>query len=133
MNLIPWRYIDRWECLRCGKCCRELDVPVTLDEEKRLRKFGDVFSKKKIGVYLKKVGGCCIFLEGNRCRIYDLRPEACRRYPFYFRSKGCSDAKIVVGERVIFVYIDPACPGLGSGRKVVDTIFELLSEKLIVV
>ena len=32
---------------------------------------------------LKSVDGKCIFLEGNNCKVYEHRPEICRKYPFF--------------------------------------------------
>jgi Fe-S-cluster containining protein len=48
---------------------------------------------------LKKVGDRCVFLDdANRCKVYQQRPEACRRYPFDF------------DHRTRWITWDPACP-----------------------
>ncbi len=126
MDLIPWRDIDKWECIRCGKCCSVLDVPVTIDEEKVISRYGDVFTRRKIGVYLKKVGRFCIFYANGKCRIYQERPEACRRYPFYFRKSGEKKAEFVFGNEIFYVYVDRNCSGIGKGRNVVYVIQDIL-------
>ncbi len=132
MNFLPWRYAGKWTCIRCGKCCSELDVPVTYEEELRFRRFGKVLFRKKVGVYLRKVNGRCIFLdENNVCRIYPIRPEACRRYPFYIREKGCSDASFHVGGKVVYVYIDPSCPGIGRGAEIEKAVEDVLHKTYI--
>ena len=133
MKPIPWRRVEKWKCVRCGKCCEELDVMVTSEEEKRLRKFGDVFRRGKVLVYLKKIDGRCIFFRSGICAIYPERPMACVKYPFYFRSTG--------GEESYFggyhVYVDSNCPGVVLGHpteSLIDTIQNLLkNERLIIV
>jgi len=99
---------------------------VTPEEEKRLKKYGDVFRKGKILVYLKKINGCCIFLDSGLCRIYEERPAACRRYPFYIRSKGCKESEF----EGTHIYIDKSCLGVIPGRPSWDLkhkIYEILN------
>lgn len=90
-----------------------------------MRKYGDVFRRGKIGVYLKK-NGWCVFFDG-KCRIYHERPEACRRYPFYFREKGDYEALYQYNNEKIYVYVDGNCSGVGLGEKVEKVIQRLLS------
>ncbi len=130
VDLIPWRRVKRWSCVRCGKCCSFLDVPLTYEEEGRLRKYGDVFRKGRIGVYLRrypKKDGCCIFFDG-KCKIYHERPEACRRYPFYLREKGEDEALYHYESGNVYVYIDRSCSGVGLGEKVEKVIQRLLKD-----
>jgi len=96
VQLVPWRKVEAWKCLRCGKCCTKLDVMVTPDEERRLEKYGDVFERGRVLVYLRKVKGRCIFLENGNCAIYPERPMACVKYPFYFKSKGDAESRFDV-------------------------------------
>jgi Fe-S-cluster containining protein len=36
--------------------------------------------------------GSCAFLEGDRCSIYDARPEQCRSFPFAWSvPEGCPE------------------------------------------
>ncbi len=123
-NLIPWRRVKRWECIRCGWCCKNYDVPVTVYDEERLRKYGDVFWRGKIGVYLKRVNGVCIFYDGSGCSIYDDRPKACRLYPFYVMKRGEEEARF--GN--LYVYLDKNCRGIGRGRRVEDLIPEIIKQ-----
>ncbi len=132
-NLIPWRRVRRWECTHCGYCCEEYDVPLTFEEEEKLRKFGGVFAKGKIGVYLKKMGGTCIFRRNGRCAIYDFRPIACVRYPFFFREDGCEEAKFVFDNREFFVYLDKNCRGIGRGKRVEEEIKRVIERVLLTV
>ncbi|WP_290597996.1 MULTISPECIES: YkgJ family cysteine cluster protein [unclassified Archaeoglobus] len=133
MKLIPWRRVGNWKCIRCGKCCKELDVMVTSEEENRLRKFGDIFRRGKVLVYLKRVDGKCVFFRSGICAIYLERPMACVKYPFYFKSTG-EEESYFAG---VHVYVDSNCPGVVLGcptKSFVDTIQSLLrNEKLIIV
>jgi Fe-S-cluster containining protein len=128
-ELVPWRKVERWVCVRCGQCCNTLDVPVTFEEEDRLRrKYGNVFKRGKIGLYLKKKNGRCIFFKNGVCKIYDDRPIACRKYPFYFRSSGEDSALFEYNGLKIYVYVDKNCKGFGKGRSVEEVIKDILSQ-----
>ncbi|WP_202318863.1 YkgJ family cysteine cluster protein [Archaeoglobus neptunius] len=136
MELVTWKRVAGWRCRRCGKCCRDLDIMVTPEEERRLQKYGEVFERGKILTYLRKLNGKCIFLRGNTCTIYSERPMACVKYPFYFRLKGDAEAFF----QGIYVYVDPSCPGLKITRcpvpnfEIAAIIYQLLkNEKLIIV
>jgi hypothetical protein len=97
-------------------------------------KYGDVFRRFKIGVYLKKEG-YCIFYDG-KCRIYAERPIACRKYPFYIRLKGSKEALFEFDCERYFVYIDKTCRGIGVGFKaekvIRDLIVELKNRKILI-
>ena len=51
--------------------------------------------------------GACIFLDGNRCRIYEARPRQCRTWPFWPENlvKRAWDRDVA-----------PFCAGVGKGR-----------------
>ncbi len=49
----------------------------------------------------------CVFLEDNRCSIYEVRPEQCRSFPFWKESFQSKQA----WERT-----QQLCPGIGQGR-----------------
>jgi len=38
---------------------------------------------------VERADGACVFLEGNRCRIYAARPAQCRAFPSQWRVTGC--------------------------------------------
>ena len=130
-NIVPWRKVESWKCIHCGKCCSNLDVPVTYEDEKRLKKYGDVFTRGKIGLYLRKVGKNCIFYQDGDCKIYTDRPEACRRYPFYFRYFGSDEALFTIGKTEIYVYVDLECNGVGKGGNVEEAIKEILKSLIV--
>lgn len=98
-------------CAGCGHCCRELVVPVTDADVRRLaratgrapgsfvRLYGTVHcefdeddptiadlaaGRRFLG--LRKAEGRCVFLDrDNRCTVYPHRPRTCRTFPFDVR------------------------------------------------
>lgn len=91
-----------FECDFCGKCCtRTFNDHVYLLKEDAARMtqidsdavipspyfdFCDQDGRFYVSGYSLKTKnddvGSCIFLENNRCKIYDLRPLICRVYPY---------------------------------------------------
>ena len=95
--------LDAFDCLRCGACCRWpgsvllepadiesaaafLGLPPDefIDRHTRL-------ARNRAQLTLKEIpGGACEFLDdGNRCRIYSVRPRRCRDFPRSWRVAGC--------------------------------------------
>jgi Fe-S-cluster containining protein len=82
------------DCRECAACCRNNVIPVSEDEIARLAsRLGeppDVFRAK----YVRNAAGPphdaeqeidaspCPFLQGNLCSVYEVRPQACRDYPY---------------------------------------------------
>ena len=59
-----------FKCSMCGNCCRNLDK-------------SDVYKE------LDRGDGVCMYLDGNKCSIYDNRPLLCRideSYEVYFKD-----------------------------------------------
>ena len=132
LELIPWRAVKKWRCVHCGYCCKEYDVPLSFEEEERLKVYGDVFTRGKLGVYLKK-DGTCVFRKNGKCAIYEIRPKACEKYPFFFREKGEKDAEFEFQGKKIFVYVDKNCKGIGKGEDVRREIEKILRKILLIV
>jgi len=109
----------RFECRRCGGCCRGEPgyVWVRADEIVAIARFLRLPTAEFVERYVRDVfgdqslielpNGDCVFWSAEGCRIYAVRPIQCRTFPFwreYVRSaRGWEDA----GRR---------CPGVGSGR-----------------
>jgi Fe-S-cluster containining protein len=89
----------RFECTGCGRCCSGGNGYVWVSEREIARlavRFGvglDDFGLK----YLRRVGdryallesvtdGACVFLDGDRCGVYEDRPNQCRSFPFWGRN-----------------------------------------------
>ena len=78
------------DCLQCANCCKTIPPIIVKTDIKRIAGILGLSKKQFIRKYiLEDVDGemtfngvPCKFLESdNSCRIYDIRPEACRRYP----------------------------------------------------
>jgi Fe-S-cluster containining protein len=65
--------------------------------------------------------GKCVFLDGNLCTVYSIRPLICRFYPFEFKSSS--------NNRRTFAYTRE-CPGIGKGSKHEKKFFEMLFAEL---
>ncbi len=95
----PW-FKDglRFKCTGCGQCCtgsagavwfspeeadamaKHLDMELTEFIKKYTRRIGNRLSLTEI----KRDGNYdCVFLDGKRCTIYDVRPKQCRTYPWW--------------------------------------------------
>lgn len=119
----PW-YIDgvRFECTACGKCCvnhgEGFDyVFSTRSERKALAEHFGMPLKQFERAYCVKVAGqwsfgskgdACIFLEGGRCSVYELRPKQCRTFPFWPELMESRDT----WDRDVASF----CPGADTGR-----------------
>ncbi|HEY8269271.1 MAG TPA: YkgJ family cysteine cluster protein [Pseudobdellovibrionaceae bacterium] len=132
-----WRTGVQFQCQGSGQCCTSHGefgyVFLTLEDRKRMAKIlkmrtGD-FTKK----YCQKTGGIwhlieekghpdCLFLEGNRCGIYEGRPTQCRTWPFW---PEIMEAKSWKKEVVNF------CPGVNKGKVYTgEEIEKILSEQI---
>ena len=103
-----------FRCRCCGNCCtRSVNGHVfVLDHEVRLIRTIDPDAVEPApgpefcddsgtfyvsGFALRSKGdaaGSCWFLENSRCRIYELRPSACRIYPFMLRRKPDAEGTV---------------------------------------
>ncbi len=78
------------DCTRCGNCCKVLEPPVTQDEVKRLADLKKLSTAEFQQQYVGQETGTgihflkcqpCIFLQSERCTIYNNRPASCADYP----------------------------------------------------
>jgi Fe-S-cluster containining protein len=114
----PWyREGLRFECSRCGDCCRGSGhVWVTEPETERIRALLGI-SQDDLGQrFLRRVGhrlaltdgpqGDCVFWEDG-CTIYPARPSQCRTFPFWQQNLATPRAWNETVQQ---------CPGAGEGR-----------------
>ena len=95
----------------CGLCC--LCQPEILPEDRDYFKRNHPRSLVKsryphdhFALAMKKGGGSCVFLDGNRrCSVYANRPTYCRQFPYHFH----------VSDR-IRVELDLSCRGAWYGK-----------------
>ena len=109
----------RFECQRCGDCCRGQPgyVWVMPEEAKEIAEFLSLPREEFAEKYLRKAGshdsltelpdGRCAFYGEEGCKIYPVRPMQCRTFPFW---------------RSILVSVEEwwqcqgSCPGAGKGK-----------------
>lgn len=97
----------RFKCTGCGDCCRHVKETVPVDSQdafyltKHLRDLGmDIYCVDQFleqyaepalldecgffVYFLKSVGkdNACVFLKDNRCSVQEVKPLACKLYPF---------------------------------------------------
>jgi Fe-S-cluster containining protein len=68
----------------------------------------------------KTKDGKCIFLKGNLCTIYQIRPLICLFYPFELKEVG--------NDRYTFAHTRE-CPAIGKGPQLKRSYFETLFKK----
>lgn len=91
----------KYKCVQCGNCCRWRGyVHVTNEEIEAIARFlgmpYDTFMAKytrltadRKGLSLtEKDNGECVFLEGNKCLIHDVKPRQCKRFPNEWNFEG---------------------------------------------
>lgn len=90
-----------FKCTKCGKCCKWEGYVYLEDEDiERLAKKllgGDVdeflskYTKNTdsdLRVLVDKDNSSdCVFLEDNKCRVYEDRPKQCKKYPLKYDSR----------------------------------------------
>ena len=118
----PW-YIGglHFECSQCGGCCSGPDegyIWITRPEIELLVKHLDITVEQLRQKYLTRLG-CrtsiiedeqskdCIFLIEHCCKVYDVRPNQCRTWPFWPGNlKSAYDWNCAATR----------CPGINRGR-----------------
>lgn len=79
------------KCEMCGICCKLFLINLTEEEyisgnyrtmNEEFGIFNDFEEAQKYGLHflVKKENGNCIYLINNKCRIHEIRPEACRNF-----------------------------------------------------
>ena len=92
-----------FKCTGCGTCCRwtgsvlltsrdiaSMAVWLELSEQEFIDRYTRLAPNRIRLALIDQTDGSCSFLEGNRCRIYEARPEQCRSFPFEWSvAAGC--------------------------------------------
>jgi len=126
-NKKAW-YADglHFECQKCGRCCSgpvEGYIWVCKEEIDIIADFLDITAGQVRQNYLHRVGlrttiveqrptRDCVFLEGvgeaKSCRIYSVRPNQCRTWPFWSSNLAGPDAWNKAAQR---------CGGINRGKE----------------
>jgi len=137
---VPWRYVQSWNCVVCGLCCKDYDVVLDFPEwMKIINAYGVELTRPGISCFfLKQKGdGTCVFLYNFYgrwlCSLQErMKPIACKLWPFKVTDKPKYgrpvEARYKCGERDLYVYVDPLCPGLRWGIPDSGFMSETLAE-----
>ena len=116
----------RFECQRCGRCCRGEPgaVWVNTAEMGAIASFLGITPAVFARNYLKSINGrlslleygngACVMYEGG-CKIYGVRPGQCRTFPFWTSNLERMDD---------WEGLQNTCPGAGKGRLYAPTEIE---------
>ena len=126
---VPWRRIKYWKCDACGKCCSEYRIPLTFYEYLKLKNTG--FVEEKSGrFFIRKINGKCPFQVGNLCTLQgELKPLACKLFPFSIRKKGKIEALYEYEGEEFYVYVDIGCKNVIFGKP--SNIMRMMIEEAI--
>jgi len=78
------------DCLQCANCCKSIPPIVSSRDSKRISKYLNLrksdFEERYLvtdedGDQVINTSPCPFLENDNKCRIYDVRPSACRQYP----------------------------------------------------
>lgn len=125
-----------WECKRCAKCCRDASererriLLLPLEAKQIAKTVGfplESFCRKTglqpFALEMKKDSeGNCIFLKGNECQIYPIRPLICRFYPFWLEKRS---------DGAFSFNVTDECMGIGFGPILKEDFFKNLFEMAI--
>lgn len=93
------------DCTQCSNCCRETLVEVSEGEIGAIARFlnspvADVVREYTVGGrMLRQNADGCVFLDGNLCMIYAVRPQACREFPHLTLARATLGGRISSIER----------------------------------
>jgi len=102
------------DCLECANCCKNHSPTFKTPDIKRISKYLRMRESDFIDQYLKMdedndmvlKGSPCTFLEAdNTCRIYDVRPSDCARYPY-------TDEDVFVKRKALTLANSGVCPAV---------------------
>ena len=98
--------LDGFRCRRCGACCRvkggivrldernvrEISAALGMDEQTFIDRETVLSPDRRCLVLKDRPDGACAYLtEDNRCRIYAVRPEKCRTFPFAWTNADSAE------------------------------------------
>ena len=99
----------KFKCTGCGKCCTGAPggVFVSLEEIDAMAKFLGCTKEVFLASFVKKEKNRfvlrdqskehdCIFLQNQRCQVYQARPKQCRTYPWW--KENLSSARSWIDE-----------------------------------
>jgi Fe-S-cluster containining protein len=89
---------EQIDCTTCANCCKVATVPLLDRDIEKLAKFFRLTISKFTKQYvvtgddgdrsLRRTSEGCVFLSGNECTVYEVRPKNCIDFPHVVRGEG---------------------------------------------
>jgi hypothetical protein len=87
------------DCTACANCCKSATTTIVDRDVERLARHLRTTPAKFLADYtevsleegriLRRTPEAgCVFLDGNLCSVYDVRPDTCQRFPHLVRGQG---------------------------------------------
>lgn len=115
----PWYQEGlRFECVRCGGCCRgepgyvwvrEIEIAAIARFLRHdVAEFTKTYVRREWGDWalVELANGDCVFWSPQGCRIYPVRPAQCRTFPFWREYVQSARGWALAARR---------CPGVNKG------------------
>ena len=67
----------------------DLASAMNLPEPEFISKYTELARNRQQLSLISRPDGACILLDGDRCSVYDHRPEQCRAFPHEWSVPGC--------------------------------------------
>ena len=97
--------LKQFKCSGCGECCRwggsvlltdadilNIATHLGLSEQEFIDAHTRLAPNRKHLALLDQADGSCAFLQGDRCAVYEARPEQCRSFPYAWSvPEGCPE------------------------------------------
>lgn len=105
--------VKRFECLRCGNCCRgESTVSLSWDEIEKISRYlglkreelQEKFLILKNGrIEMKVLDGYCIFFDRKEkiCQIHPVKPTPCKIWPLHPSILSDFDSYLIIRDSCI--------------------------------
>jgi Fe-S-cluster containining protein len=106
---------EQIDCTVCANCCRAFTVELADRDIERLARHLSISKAEFLTGYttadeeeegppsLRRSDATgCVFLDGNRCSVYEERPDICRRFPHLVRGTGSIASRM-------WQFVDRAC------------------------
>jgi Fe-S-cluster containining protein len=98
LRLIAEKIEEQIDCTECANCCRKATAKLTDRDIERLARYLRIkpaqFLKdytretEEEGLVLRHSSDSCVFLDGNLCTVYEVRPHVCQGFPHTVRGSG---------------------------------------------